>query len=306
MLARRPPMIRYVAAACALKAFSATAGTQRLYRTLGNRFGGPLRRRETYLRSHIARGELFRKLAIECGIANGGENLLEIGTGWVHWHSIYHRLFFDSTVTMFDVWDCRQFEALQTVFGDLMLKWGAVPPDEHARQRLRRLLACDSFDEIYDRMGLTYLVDESGALDGLPDQAFDCVFSFHVLEHVPKENTADLVRQMYRVLKPRGYSIHQIGIDDHLTHHDMKESPKNYLKYSETTWRRFFENELQYINLLQMSDWHTLFEANGFELMLQQPMYCDLEGLNVHARFRHYSEDDLRCTILTLVHRKPG
>jgi hypothetical protein len=156
-----------------------------------------LRRRETYLRSHIARSELFRKLATEYGLTKGGENLLEIGTGWVHWHSIYHRLCFDSTVTMFDVWDCRQFDALQILFGDLLRKWEATgPPDDAALRRLQALLACESLDEIYRSIGLTYVVDEHGAQDAFHAESFDCVFSFHVLEHIPKVNTGELVRQM--------------------------------------------------------------------------------------------------------------
>jgi SAM-dependent methyltransferase len=206
---------------------------------------------------------------------------------------------------MFDVWDCRQFDALRTVFGDLLQKWEATgPPDAAALHRLQALLACESLDEIYHSMGLRYVVEEDGALDAFHAESFQCVFSFHVLEHIPKVNTSELVRQMHRLLKPGGYSIHQIGIDDHLTHYDARESPKNYLRYSEETWRRFFENELQYFNLVQMADWQELFDANGFEMILRQPLFCDIEGLPIHPRFSHYSDADLRCTILTLVHRK--
>jgi hypothetical protein len=53
-----------------------------------------------------------------------------------------------------------------------------------------------------------------------------------------------------------------------------------------------------------MADWHELFDTNDFELILRQPLFCDIKGLPIHPRFGHYSDEDLRCTILTLVHRK--
>lgn len=299
-------MLRYVAAASTLKVLSLTPQTRKLYRALGNRFGGPLRRRETYLRAHISRGELFRQLTEEFGLTQGGERMLEIGTGWLHWHSIYHRLFNDAHMTTFDVWDCRQMHALKELFGDVDKKWAAEgQDDEQARETLKTVLAATSFEELYDKLGLEYFVEASGSLDRLPDASYDCAFSFHVLEHVPRDGAEPLVQTMHRLLKPGGYCIHQIGIDDHLTHYDAKESPKSYLRYSEGMWRHLFENELQYTNLLQMSDWLAMFERNGFEFCRKQPVFCDITGLSVHPRFKHYSEDDLRCTILTLVHRKP-
>ena len=44
-----------------------------------------------------------------------GDRLLEIGSGWVAWESTVLRLFFDVQVTLFDVWDDRQFAPVSTV-----------------------------------------------------------------------------------------------------------------------------------------------------------------------------------------------
>ncbi len=103
-----------------------------------------------------------------------------------------------------------------------------------------------------------------GSFEQFQDNSFNCVFSFHVLEHV--KEFEEKVEDIYRILKPGGHSIHQIGIDDHHTHYDKRESPKNYLQYSERTWKLFFENDVQYINRAQMSDWLDLFEKQGFIL----------------------------------------
>ena len=299
-------MLRYLIAASALKAFSSNTWTKKLYRSLGDRFGGPLARRETYMMSHVRRGNLFRELCEKYNVLVCGDRLLEIGTGWIHWHSLYHRLFYDVNISMLDVWDCRQLNALHELFGELRQVMKSDPAtDSVVLDRLDMIMSANSFDELYQAFGLEYVVDERGSLEQFEDNSMSCVFSFHVLEHVPRESTAELARNIERVLKPGAYSIHQIGIDDHLTHYDSKASPKNYLRYSDNVWKRFFENNLQYVNRLQMSEWLTMFADSGLSLMETQPVYCNIEGLKVHERFSGYSNEDLECTILTLVHQKP-
>jgi SAM-dependent methyltransferase len=299
-------MFRYVLAATALKAFSTNTYTKRLYRSLGDHFGGPLARRSSYIKSHVKRGELFRDLCEKYDVLRGGDRLLEIGTGWIHWHSLYQRLFYEVSISMLDIWDCRQLNALHEMFGELRQSMEAdSTTDPNVLKRLESILSADSFDDLYQKFGLEYVVNEQGSLARFADNSMDCVFSFHVLEHVPRESTVDLAMNIDRVLKPGAFSIHQIGIDDHLTHYDSKESPKNYLRYSDKTWKMFFENNLQYINRLQMSEWLALFEKSGLNLVETIPVYCDIGGLKVHKRFGGYAKEDLECTILTIVHQKP-
>jgi len=68
----------------------------------------------------------------------------------------------------------------------------------------------------------------------------------------------------HRILKPGGYMIHQIGIDDHLQHYDPAESPKNYLRFSDRAWKLLFENDVQYFNRLQACDWIDRIGSAGF------------------------------------------
>ena len=103
-----------------------------------------------------------------------------------------------------------------------------------------------------------------------------------------------------------GISIHQIGIDDHLRLYDTKESAKNYLRYSTKTWKRWFENGVQYHNRLQKADYEQKFRDVGFELLDEWAERCSIDGLPINNEWDRYTEDDLRTTILTLVLRKPG
>ena len=299
-------MIRYVLASLALKAFSTSTVTKGVYRSLGNRFGGPLARRKSYLQSHIKRSQLFHGLCKKYDVLQEGDRLLEIGTGWIHWHSLYQRLFYDVKITMLDVWDCRQFDAMHKMFSELKQTMKKTQTaDTVAISRLNTILLAKSFDELYSGFNLDYVVNTQGSLKQFADKSMACVFSFHVLEHVPKRNTPELVKNINRILKPGGYSIHQIGIDDHLTHYDKKESPKNYIRYSDRMWHLLFENEIQYINRLQMSDWIALFGEHGLSSIETIPYYCDIDGLKINNWFDQYSREDLKCTILTLVHQKP-
>jgi len=300
-------MLRYLAAAAGLKLFSMNRITKRAYRYIGNQVGGPLGRKEKYIQSHMLRGDLFRSLIKKYGLDQGGNTLLEIGTGWVHWHSVYHNIYYNDHITMFDIWDCRQLNAFKELFGALkeeIIKQGLDMSGDVMR-RLNFVCSVKSFNELYHKMNLSYNINEAGSLHQFPDNKFDCIFSFHVLEHVKKDNTDILINDIYRKLKPGGYSIHQIGIDDHLAHYDSSVSQKKYICFSDLVWRNIFENNIQYFNRLQMSEWINSFEKNNFKLLDKLPQYCDISDLNVNRRFKKYSEQDLRCTTLTIIHQKP-
>jgi SAM-dependent methyltransferase len=45
-----------------------------------------------------------------------------------------------------------------------------------------------------------------------PDEDFDAVIAYHVLEHVPDDRSA--MQELLRVLKPGGWAILQVPIDD--------------------------------------------------------------------------------------------
>ena len=299
-------MLRYVGSAMALKFFSATSHTKRAYRALGNVLGERKRKKKTHVGAYIERGKLFLELSEKYGITKDGDKMLEIGTGWLHFHSMFHRLFHNVEISMLDIWDCRQFGALGTVFEEIARKAPELfEGNERAKANLDTVLNSSGYDELYEKFGLAYFVDETGSLKHFESESFDCVFSFHVLEHVQYDYVDGIVEEFDRVLKPGGYSVHQIGIDDHLAHYDRSVSPKNYIRYSDKTWKMFFENDVQYFNRLQTSEWESAFRDRGFVPLESIAGHCDIDKLKVSDRFAGYSKDDLSCTTLTLVHRKP-
>jgi len=300
-------MLRYLGSAMALKFFSANRHTKRAYRALGNLLGERKRKGGTHVDAYIERGNLFRELSAKHDITKDGDNMLEIGTGWLHWHSIYHRLFYNVNISMLDIWDCRQFGAIRPVFLDVEERIAeTLHTNEAARQNIETVVTAQSLDNLYSELGLGYHVDETGSLQQFADESFDCVFSFHVLEHVRRKYVDQLVKEIDRVLRPGGFSLHQIGIDDHLQHYDPKMSQKNYIRYSDRMWKLLFENDVQYFNRLQTSEWTAAFGNSDLVPLESITEHCNIDLMTVNRRFSGFSKGDLSCTALTIVHQKPG
>jgi len=297
-------MFKYVLTAAVLKAFSLNDFTKWAYRKTGNVLGQRKRKKQN-INEYVKRGNLLVSLCRQYGVLKKGCHLLELGTGWIHWYGLFVRLHSDVFIDLFDVWDNRQFDALKKAFHDLEQTWhDGLSVSPKAVERLSSVTHANSFDEIYKKFGINYRINENGALGAYPDSYFDCVFSFHVLEHVGREVIENTIKHIYRTLKPGGYSIHQIGIDDHLSHYDKKESAKNYVRYSHRAWKRYFDNAVQYHNRLQVADFLNIFSINGFEGVETNRDICSLGGLRVHPDWQNYSVEDLQTTTLTIVHKK--
>jgi hypothetical protein len=289
----------------ALKAFSLNSVTKGIYRRIGNTFGQRSRLAVSDLDIRVERGNQLVELSRKHGALRNGDRILEIGTGWMHWYSLYLRLFYDLSVTTLDIWDNRQFQALRAGATKLKAWFEKTGGEPQVMANLQTVIESDNFEDLYRKLGMQYVIEPTGAITRFADGDFDFITSFHVLEHVPVQFVQQLARDMFRTLKPGSMMIHQIGIDDHLAHYDSKASAKQYLCYSDRMWRACFQNEVQYFNRLQTSEWLVLFKDAGFELLDTISETTNIEKLEIHPRFRDYPVQDLECTILTLVYRKP-
>lgn len=299
-------MIKYISTAIALKLFSINQMSRSTYRRIGNTLGAK-RRENQNIDAYIRRGDLLVKLATKHGLMDREFSALEIGTGWIHWFALYLAIHSAKMqeVDVYDVWDNRQFNALRSSFRELGKRWVDDPERTFALSQIEKILDVPSFEDLYTLFDATYTVDEDGSLAAYSSRAHELVFSFHVLEHVGRDIIRDTVSDMYRILKPGGYCIHQIGIDDHLTHYDKAESPKKYIAYSMATRKRFFENSIQYHNVLQANDYIKIFEGQGFEVIELDRETVDIDSIKINKDWQGYSTEDLETTILTIVCKKP-
>ena len=291
-----------------LKMFSLNKFTRSSYRYLGNIFGQKKRQQQN-IDMYVNRGDLLVRLIQKHNVFKDGGAAVELGTGWIHWFGLYLALHVDKKISLelFDVWDNRQLDALKGAFSKLSHQW------EHntsintiQRNRLSSILSVNSFDELYRIFDAKYTIDNEGSLAGYPSTNYDLIFSFHVMEHVNRGSIEKSIEHMFRMLKPGGFCIHQIGIDDHLAHYDSQASQKNYLEFSLTRRKYLFENIVQYHNVLQGNDYQNLFRKKGFEIIEIDRERCDISRLTINGDWCNYSREDLETTIFTIVCHKPA
>ena len=292
----------------AYKILSANRFTIQFYRTLGNKLGDRLKSQRGLSQNSVNQGRRLVRLLGEYADVRDGAHFLELGTGWVHWYSTFVRLFYNANITLFDVWDNRQIQAFRQFVSQLPdhlteEEMAALGPSIELLHGMQRV---NSFEELYDLANYRYVIDEHGSLSAFPDNAFDVLFSCAVFEHIDRSILPEYVADMHRILKPGGVSIQIIDMGDHYHYLDPKDTHmKEYLRFSDRLWRLYFENRIHYINRVQASEWLALFQDAGFELLHKEQFYTDIGPLKVHRDYQHFSEDDLRCHQLVVVHQKP-
>jgi SAM-dependent methyltransferase len=241
------------------------------------------------------------------------DTLLELGTGWVHWEALTLRLFYDFRAVLYDVWDNRQLRALKSYVRQLEQRFGFNGYLEgcdfdRARDLINKIEAVESFNELYSLLGFQYVLDPDGLMKALPRNSFSLVISAGVMEHIPAETAPQFVSNIASLLRPGGVGMHSIAIMDHLAFYDRSASPKQYLTFSESQWKFWCENKVQYINRIQRSDWLRMFDNAGFSLLEEIVSREDLPDLRVHPQYQSLSREDIECTNLVVAVRKrsPG
>lgn len=302
-------MIKYFVIAWALKFFSLSPQTKKLYRFLGNTVGAKNRSRAGLPASYLDRARWILNLFEKYNIAQENARLLELGTGWVHWESTILRLFYDVKLTLFDAWDNRQFQAYKAYvseFRDVFDKEIKVLPSKHeqARDMLNAIVSVNSFTELYNLLEFQYVVEPTGTLQKLEYAAYDACFSYNVFEHIDRAIISEYIKDLYGLLKPGGYSFLLIDISDHLAHYEPEVCRKNYLKYSDAFWSTCFENDVQYFNRIQRGEWLSLFNQAGFELVEEKSL-CEPIQMRVNRQYENLDRKDIECMALEIVHRKP-
>jgi SAM-dependent methyltransferase len=302
----RFPIQRYLVAAIILKLFSISPSTKKSYRLLANFIGE--RQRNRYQPTTYSGYLIMREIE---KYARDGDSLLEIGTGWIHRDSTFIKLFHDWHITLFDVWDNRQLKGFKHFFSLLRntieLEMHLTPEQaKRVEQLLNSITKVNSFDELYELLDEEYVLEPHGSLSNFRSSSFQAVFSTNVLEHISQKILPKYVQDIYRLLKPGGYSVHLIDLADHFYYYDKSISAKNYLCCSEKRWKRYFENEIQYFNRLQKSEWLQLFQKSGLELVEVRSSGCaDISRIRITERWRNLDQTELQATNLWIVHRKP-
>ena len=292
----------------AYKLLSLNEITIKFYRFLGNKIGDKLKRKRGLKQNYVKQGrKIVYLLKQYCNIKKG-DNLLELGTGWMHWYSIFVRIFHNVEITLFDVWDNRQLNTLRQFVSQLpgYLTEDEIKDFDQSIDIIKNVSDIKSFDELYNLLNYKYVIEKSGNLSCFSNSKFDIVFSCAVFEHINKNILSNYITDIMRILKPGGYSVQIIDIGDHYHYLDIKNTHfKEYLRLSNKLWELYFKNNIHYINRLQSSEWLELFKNTGFKLINKEQLYTNIDSLKINKEYKNFTNDDLKCRQLIVVHQKP-
>ncbi|HMN69450.1 MAG TPA: class I SAM-dependent methyltransferase [Bdellovibrionales bacterium] len=99
------------------------------------------------------------------------------------------------------------------------------------------------------------------------DGQFDVVFSAHCLGHIPLDQKQAVIKEMFRVTKPGGYSLHSIETDaDNFIFKKAKRFPELY--------QRNFVDMYGHFGLELPSRNFERFRQAGFSPVFERPDYC--------------------------------
>lgn len=136
-----------------------------------------------------------------------------------------------------------------------------------------------------------YLTNGLQSLASLEPQFVDFSFSHAVMEHVPRRDAGEFLRQFARIGKPGGISSHFIDLKDHLG------GALNHLRFNDGWWEReSVYRSGAYTNRLRYSQWLGLFANTGLNFrVIEKALLPTLRPKReeMAPEFRNMEESDL-------------
>jgi hypothetical protein len=122
---------------------------------------------------------------------------------------------------------------------------------------------------------------------------------------VPVPGLLALFAEAKRLLRPGGHVLHCVNCGDHYAYSDKSISQVNYLRFSESEWKRW-NNSIQYQNRLRPIDFMEMADNGGLrvesaELTAKPEYVLEIQQMEIAPEFRRYDLEQLAATSLTLI-----
>ncbi|MGE0652056.1 MAG: methyltransferase domain-containing protein [Alphaproteobacteria bacterium] len=152
-------------------------------------------------------------------------------------------------------------------------------------------------------LSVHYLESGLAGLCDVPGGSCDMLFSQAVLEHVPREEFAATMVEIYRILKHGGVSTHQVDFRDHLG------GGLNNLRFTDAIWEApcFSRRSGFYTNRIRLSEMMAMMRAAGFTVEVAARERWERLPISrpaLELQFRSMSDDDLATWSAFIVLRK--
>lgn len=124
---------------------------------------------------------------------------------------------------------------------------------------------CSCIEDIFDFYSIEYL--SPFILDGnnFKKNSIDVCISTNTMEHIPEKQIKELLKNVHISLKQGGAFSAKIDYSDHYASTDSL-GLLNFLSYSEIEWKKY-NHECHYQNRLRHSDYRSLIEEAGYEIV---------------------------------------
>jgi SAM-dependent methyltransferase len=157
----------------------------------------------------------------------------------------------------------------------------------------------NTFAELLTLCNIEYLTDGVNSLFELPSNSVDFIWSHSVLEHIRKNEFAEMTNELHRLISPDGRMSHNVDLKDHLG------GALNNLRFSEQIWESdfmaksgFYTNRLQHVDIIsnfERSGFHVLNGGVGRWKKLPTPVN------RMNSMFRKIPKDELRIRSFNVV-----
>jgi hypothetical protein len=247
-----------------------------------------------------------------------GQDLMEVGTGWMPVLPLCFALSGARTVHSFDLNRYLIRSTVPTVLARLGLHLAELAAasgqtEASVRERHAWLTAegvrggSDAGERILELAGVKYHAPADATRTGLPAKSISLVFSNSVLEHVGSAVLGPLMAESRRLLTRHGVALHSVNCGDHYAYFDRSISALNYLRFTDKEWRRW-NNKLLYQNRLRPSDFTASARGHGLQVIHQiqterQDLLAKIAPEHIAPEFRHYEPRDLCSTSVTFAAR---
>jgi len=150
--------------------------------------------------------------------------------------------------------------------------------------------------EIQETLDITLVV--ANATDtGLEGSSVDLFVSNNTLEHIPYPVLLNIFGEFRKLAAPAAIISHYIDLNDHFALFDSSISPYHFFKLSSRTWR-LIDNQFSPVNRLRISDYRTLHESAGFDILSEEDdsKANQFNHQAIAKEFQAYPLDDLIVT----------
>ena len=110
------------------------------------------------------------------------------------------------------------------------------------------------------RCNAEYRVGGLDAMRTIPGGSVDFIWSQAVLEHIPKRDFLETMKELRRTLRKGGCCSHTVDLADHFN------GQLNNLRFSESRWESpLFADSGFYTNRIRFGEMMAMFESAGFK-----------------------------------------